>query len=322
MDIKILKSVPKKTERLIIGTHNGIFHSDEVLAIAILCLAHKNSEVCIIRTRDTEELKKCDILVDIGGGIFDHHQPGGNGKRENNIPYASAGLIWYYYGFSLLDSFCNSISDYISVRHKIWPAIDDEIISKVDLEDNGFDSSPHLFSFIPNFLPDWCAGVNPDYDNAFNEVLSVVIKILENEIKTRISAILASEKIDSLFESDEENFDEYTPFCNHILELPCQTIPWKESVIKHNKSAESDEDIVNFVIFPYPNGGWAAQCVPPSMEEEFNQRIPFPKEWAGQTDKLPEISGVKDATFCHNGCFFVRANTYLGIRKMCNLAMN
>ena len=58
------------------------------------------------------------------------------------------------------------------------------------------------------------------------------------------------------------------------------------------------------------------------MEEEFNQRIPFPKEWAGQTDKLSVISGVKDATFCHNGCFFVRANTYSGIRKMCILAMN
>ena len=107
-------------------------------------------------------------------------------------------------------------------------------------------------------------------------------------------------------------------FKNGILEIPSQTIDWIETVININNSTENNH--INFVIFPYPNGGWAAQCVPPSLEKKFEQRIAFPKEWAGQTDKLPEISGVSDSTFCHNGCFFARTLSKESIVKMCTIA--
>ena len=54
-------------------------------------------DIEIIRSRNIEFLKRnCQILVDIGGGKFDHHQKNGNGKRENGISYASAGLVWQY----------------------------------------------------------------------------------------------------------------------------------------------------------------------------------------------------------------------------------
>ena len=89
------------------------------------------------------------------------------------------------------------------------------------------------------------------------------------------------------------------------MEIPSQTIDWIETVVNLNKTNENNP--VNFVIFPYPNGGWAAQCVPPSLSKKFEQRVSFPKSWAGQTDKLSGISGVTGSTFCHNGCFFARA---------------
>ena len=47
----------------------------------------------------------------------------------------------------------------------------------------------------------------------------------------------------------------------------------------------------------------------------------FSKKWAGQTNDLAKISGVDDATFCHNSCFFVRAQSRYGVIKLCNLAM-
>ena len=83
----------------------------------------------------------------------------------------------------------------------------------------------------------------------------------------------------------------------------------------------ASENKIAFVIFPYPAGGWAAQCVPPSLEEKFGQIVSFPKNWAGQTNDLAKISGVDDATFCHNRCFFVRAQSKYGVIKLCNLAM-
>lgn len=66
------------------------------------------------------------------------------------------------------------------------------------------------------------------------------------------------------------------------MEIPSQTLDWMETVVNINTTIVKNNPI-NFVIFPYPNGGLAAQCVPPSLEKKFNQRIAFQKN--GQ-DKL------------------------------------
>lgn len=63
-----------------IGTHDGVFHCDEVLACYMLkCLPeYKNAE--IVRTRDRDILNQCDIVVDVGAVFahvekrYDHHQ--------------------------------------------------------------------------------------------------------------------------------------------------------------------------------------------------------------------------------------------------------
>jgi len=77
-----------------VGTHNGLFHSDEIIAIAIIN-TNKKSKVSIIRSRNPEKLKEADILVDVGGkfdGIrfFDHHQ-----LRDGDNLYglSSAGMV-------------------------------------------------------------------------------------------------------------------------------------------------------------------------------------------------------------------------------------
>lgn len=142
-------------------------------------------------------------------------------------------------------------------------------------------------------------------------MLITTITILEEELKTTIGREIAKATI-------LNRWNDRNCFHNGILELPSQTIEWVETVIAINHSTQTKQ--VNFVIFPYPNGGWAAQCVPSSLTNKFSQRIPFPKKWAGQTNKLPEISGIAGATFCHNGCFFVRAKTKKAITKMCQIA--
>ena len=53
-----------------IGTHNGAFHCDEVLACAMLKQLTEYKEAEIVRTRDQALLDECDIVVDVGG-IFD-----------------------------------------------------------------------------------------------------------------------------------------------------------------------------------------------------------------------------------------------------------
>ncbi|CDR01058.1 unnamed protein product [Oncorhynchus mykiss] len=64
----------------IIGTHNGTFHCDEVLACFFLHQLPEYKDAEIVRTRDPAELAKCDIVVDVGGEfdpkkhLYDHHQ--------------------------------------------------------------------------------------------------------------------------------------------------------------------------------------------------------------------------------------------------------
>ena len=319
----IVKIDSKREQRIVIGTHSGIFHSDEVLAVAMLCLYNDDKEIVIKRSRDAEELKKCNILVDIGEGAYDHHQPGGNGKRENGIPYASAGLVWKDVGKEVIKKLTANIKlkEDWEMYNILKEEIDDEIISKVDAEDNGRKLEKHTFSYIESFLPAWYEA--QDYDRSFVDVLSITIEMLRQEIICRIERWGASAEIKSrthfVFDSEMEK----EPYLlQNILELPNQKIPWLEPVVKHNEETLEDKEKIDFVIFEYPDGGWAAQCVPPSLEEKFKQRIPFPKEWAGQTTALPEISGVKEATFCHNERFFVRAETKEAVKALCVAAMN
>lgn len=57
-----------------IGTHNGTFHCDEVVACFMLKQLPEYENAEIFRSRDEKALReKCDIIVDVGG-IFDHEK--------------------------------------------------------------------------------------------------------------------------------------------------------------------------------------------------------------------------------------------------------
>lgn len=70
--------VAKRTLR--IGTHDGKFHCDEVLACYMLRSLPEYCDAEIKRSRDPAVLDECDIVVDVGGVYdpsvhrYDHHQ--------------------------------------------------------------------------------------------------------------------------------------------------------------------------------------------------------------------------------------------------------
>lgn len=300
-----LASISNKNDNLVVGTHNGIFHKDEVVAISILKILYENyKEVMVIRSRDLEYLKSnCNILVDIGGGAFDHHQKGGNGSRSNGAKYASAGLVWKEFGNNLIHKLNASLNK--EDIQKVWDELDCFIIQEVDKEDNGQDYNDRLFNYITTFLPKWNED-NINYDEAFEKCVSITTSVLKKEIETLISNVLAEKYVNEKLSNIDGN----------VLEIPSQTFPWLELLTTANENGYS----IDFVIFKYPAGGYALQCVPKSLEDKFSQRISLPDSWAGETDNLPEISGVKTAILCHNGKFFARASKKEDIYKMCKLA--
>lgn len=300
-------------DNVVIGTHNGIFHSDEVVACAIIKLMVEKlylsqDKVKVIRTRDLTVLNnECDYVVDVGGGKFDHHQKGGNGQRNDGTKYASAGLVWREFGYVILYFMQNMT---IKEINETFNLIDENFIKKVDMEDNGELTSEHIFSYIKNFLPNWNEE-NPNYDKAFDTALEVTLNVLTSLIKKSISIIQGKTEINNRLHSQINKLD-------NVLLLPCQTIEWLEPVVIFNEN--NPDNVVDFVVFPYPSGGYAMQCVPKSLNEKFSQRITLPDSWAGETEKLPDISKIKSATFCHSGRFFARANNFEDIIAMCKIA--
>ena len=63
-----------------IGTHNGSFHCDEALGVALLRRTAAYADAKVVRSRNQEVLDKCDVVIDVGGvydpaaARFDHHQ--------------------------------------------------------------------------------------------------------------------------------------------------------------------------------------------------------------------------------------------------------
>ena len=300
-----------------IGTHNGIFHPDEVVAIAILNIAYPRREICVIRTRDEDILNQTTFNIDIGGGEFDHHQPGFNKKRPTGELYASAGLVWKAYAKEAIKTI--RMEDNLNFQklsdeeiEQLINKIDKDIIIPVDQEDNGKDNSTNHFSFINSFLPDWFE--SPNYNSSFEKALQVATTILRQLIKERIVETISKNYLKDKLNNKNEELSKYG-----ILEIPAQTFPWLDQVSKHNEIYHKE---IKFVIFPYPGGGWAAQCVPPSLAEKFKQICPFPKEWAGLKDSaLAKVSKIPDAYFCHNFRFFVRAESRNSIITMCKVAL-
>ncbi len=89
-------------ERGVIKTHNGMFHSDEVFAIALIkayiAMIDNNGDILynydVVRTRD--DSFKADITIDVDGVydedrlMFDHHQDSYNGSLS------SVGMVAKY----------------------------------------------------------------------------------------------------------------------------------------------------------------------------------------------------------------------------------
>ena len=83
------------------AVHDGTFHADDVFGVALMQSIYNDLE--IIRTRDEELLKTCDIISDVGNGKYDHHQVD-KIRRENGIPYCGFGLLWRDFGISYINA--------------------------------------------------------------------------------------------------------------------------------------------------------------------------------------------------------------------------
>ena len=117
------------------AVHNGIFHADDVFGVALMQSIYNDLE--IIRTRDEELLKTCDIVSDVGNGKYDHHHVD-KIRRENGIPYCGFGLLWRDFGISYINAKFPDLSN-LKEQQEVAEKVDTILIQQIDAQDNGVD---------------------------------------------------------------------------------------------------------------------------------------------------------------------------------------
>lgn len=290
-------------------THNGKFHTDDVLAGAILSvyLKKQGESFQFIRTRDEAVISTGDVVFDIGNiydpetARFDHHQQGRAGERENSIPYAACGLVWKHFGLKL----CTS--------QDVWKLVDEKLVQGIDAADNGITTETVLIPGVKKFtfgsVIDCYLPVEEDaslesYDAAYAKAVEYTEFILERVIidseRTIKDKILARELYDMAPDKQIIVCENYIKRISKLLGV------FPEPV---------------YVIYPDQNNRWRVDAVRNS-DEVFINRKDLPREWGGLRDAaLQEVSGVVDATFCHPGLFTAGAVSQEGARELAKKAL-
>lgn len=286
-----------------VGTHSGKFHADEVMATAILMELY---DLDVERTRDEKKLKELEIVYDVGGGEFDHHDVEKK-YRESGTPYAACGLIWEKFGREVIKSWDESLDE--REVDSVFYHVDRTLIEGIDAIDNGLKTSETIIntmsfsSIISGFNPPWDSDKN--HDEAFHHAVMFASSVLNNTLEQRLSVLRAKEQVVEAFNKREiPQLLVMDNFC-----------PWVQVLRQIDKKKE-----ILFVIYP-GREGYSITTVRKDYDS-MEARKNLPKEWAGKRDEeLSTIIGVPDAIFCHPARFIAAARSLESIMKMAELAL-
>jgi uncharacterized UPF0160 family protein len=291
---------------MLIATHDGSFHADEVFAVAALGLLGEPVEV--IRTRDPAAFARADIRVDVGfrddpsTGDFDHHQRDFDRARANGIRYASFGLVWREFGARI----CGG-------EQEVADAVDASLVQAVDANDIGrpvtrslIDGVHHMTvsGVIGAFNPRWDESLGRDEEHErFDAAVALAQDVLTREIASAASGRRAQRVVREAITAAADP---------RIVELPVNA-PWKQVLVPETQDAL-------FVIYP-KRQGFGLEAVPRELGS-FENRRDLPETWAGLDGAdLASATGVADALFCHAKRFLVVARSRAGIKRLAELAL-
>jgi uncharacterized UPF0160 family protein len=273
-----------------------------VLAISILHKLYPQAQ--IVRTRELSVLETCDIVVDVAGGKYDHHIVN-NEVRNNNIPYAAAGLVWRDFGPQIAHA------HEIEFIDRFVTSIDEKLIQAIDALDNGYQLDKDIrIKGISDLISDF----NPldsheDEDEAFLTAVDFASRILDIQIKKEVHRHHQVDERTIVEEAYNNRYQKEVMILN-------EACPWREPLLEIDQNEE-----VLFVIFPEKSGEYRIQVVPKEAGK-FEARKDLPEEWAGKRDQeLGEIIGIDDAVFCHAARFIAGAKSKESVLKMAQLAL-
>ena len=309
---------------MIIATHSGKFHADDVWAVTVLDIVFPGCT--LLRTRDPEQIRAADFAVDVGGiwdpesGRFDHHQKGFAGARQSGVVYASAGLVWRTHGARCVSLLAmkhtgHALAD--DEAQQIAWAIDADVVQYLDMSDTGtarnapggYGLSAVVSGFNPTWLDEQDAG-NGDGAEAmrlrqFRRAMEFIADVIVNQVKYRVGSLLALDRVRKAQVLED----------GRLLYVDNAALPWT-SIVRNEMPK------VLFVIsYGIADDRYMLHTVPASADS-FDARADLLQAWAGlQGEELAAVTGVADAVFCHNNLFIAAARSYEGALEMARQAL-
>lgn len=306
-----IKDFMNTEKNLIVVTHSGAFHPDDVFALTVLRQLHPMMEV--VRTRDEEIIASGDIIVDVGGQYdgkrwFDHHQNSDDVIRPDGIAYSSAGLIWKSFGHHYVDSLLGD-NDSPELHIDVYEMIYTRFVNPIDHEDNGVSFKDFDIGYIRTiqsaFVPSWRYTEESHMLEYFLKAMDYIKMMVEVEVLKLRKHLDAMDANGFVLSAIEKSVEDETLKRLKVVELP-QWMPAKKVLV--------DTDI-NFVISPRNDKEWTVETIPVEMGS-FERRVDLPEAGAGLKDEeLNKAAGITDGIFVHKGRFI----GVFGSRETCIL---
>ena len=263
----LFKAMKRDDRTLRIATHNGKFHADELLAIAMIKYAVRKAsgwkassgepepvKFEIIRTRDPEEIAAADIAVDVGNGPFDHHTS--MDRYRNGILMSACGkVLAAVEGDEMLVSLMNTWTLYA-----------------VQSTDNGEKSckfTNNFFNWVGLMNETYTEMKGSEYTNSkpFYVALDMVETLYARMYTAAQEHILAQEYLKHCTRH----------FRQQILELPSSSVPWRYYVAFQMPTIKA-------ILCPDSSDGtWTVRWVPKYMGAP-DTKLLWPVEWRSEKD--------------------------------------
>lgn len=280
-----------------IGTHASSIHADECLAIAVLEVALPGYKIEVVRSRNAEYLKEnTDILVDIGGGRYDHHTTACAETYPNGVKMAACGKV-------LRD---------VETNKAIYNQLLWSTFYAVEAADNGQPENflppgcPRTkFGFVPSMNPTWEEGTRSDEEmmTYFMEIKEMCRKIY---VRSRVHAKACV------------NAQTFLPKCprsfnNRFITLPLGGVPWLSFAYK-------EKDLLGAIYPDVSRRGITVIRLAKVSGASKQLKVAFPENWRGKEGHdLKKACGMSGAVFCHPGGFLMTVSNAVDVVKVCQI---
>ncbi len=315
-----------------IGTHNGSYQADEVLAVVLLKILPQFQNHIILRSRKQDQLNRCQILVDVGMEYnietmrFDHHQQEFNETFNNNFQtkLSSAGLIYKNFGMSILKEIVNEYNYRINNKltsltltklNLLYNKVYRNFIESIDAIDNGIPICNGKQNYIIlTSLSSRISHMNPTWneessDKIINDRFKEALIITEKEFKDHVIYLYSSWLPAYDIVKDAISHRHEIHYSGRIIVLK-EYCPWQA----HLSNIEYEfkiKDHINYIISKYNNVYTIAVV-----------KDIFPKSWHGlENIELSNKTNVFGCIFIHNSGTTASNKTLEGAIRMCILSL-